>query len=245
MCPARRWFAGKHDVSALTEALAPRKRGGGFSFDTIRRMKKSGAFITFEGTDGVGKSTQARLLAEWLRGQGADVVETREPGGGAVAERIRGILLDPAASMSGLTELFLYEAARVEHLESVVRPAIAAEKFVICDRFTDSTLAYQGYARGLLKESEQLNQVAAQGLRPDLTLLLDHPPEKSLARAQKRAGGGDRLEGEGLAFQRRVREGFLAAAERERDRIKVVQVRPAVSDTQAEIRRLVRERFSL
>lgn len=208
-------------------------------------MKKSGFFLTFEGTDGVGKSTQAGLLDKWLRSKRIATTRTREPGGGTVAERIRNLILDPALRMTGLTELFLYESARIEHLDAVVRPALAEGRVVICDRFTDSTLAYQGYGRGLLNAAKRLNDIATEGLKPSLTILLDHPPEKGLAKARKRSGGADRLEKEGLEFQRRVRKGFLAGARREPGRIKVVRVRNSIEETQDEIRRVVGKHLGL
>ena len=209
-------------------------------------MKKRGFFITFEGTDGVGKSTQAALLADWLREKGLAVQQTREPGGGEAAERIRQILLDPDLKISGLAELFLYEAARVEHLDRVIRPALAAGHVVLCDRFTDSTLAYQGFARNLMKEAVLLNRVAAGGLKPDLTLLLDLPAADGLRKAVGRTGGGgDRLENEGAAFQETVRKGFVILARKEPRRIRRIAVRATVDETQAEIRRAVAKRFSL
>ena len=209
-------------------------------------MKKRGFLITFEGTDGVGKSTQAALLADWLREKGLVVQQTREPGGGETAERIRQILLNPDLKISGLTELFLYEAARVEHLDRVIRPALAAGRAVLCDRFTDSTLAYQGFARNLMKEAVLLNRVATGGLKPDLTVLLDLPAADGLRKAVGRAGGrGDRLENEGAAFQEVVRRGFLTLARKEPRRIRRIAVRAGVDETQAEIRRAVAKRFSL
>jgi dTMP kinase len=206
-------------------------------------MKKGGIFITLEGTDGVGKTTQGHLLADWLRKDGRDVVETREPGGGAAArvgEQIRAILLDPLGQMAPLTELMLYEAARAEHVEKVIRPALAAGKVVICDRYTDSTLAYQGAARGLPHTIiNQLNRIATGGLRPALTLLLDLAPKHALKKAVARTGAGDRMENEGEEFQRRVRAGFLAAAKREPRRVKVIKVKPTIEATRAEIQKAV------
>lgn len=206
-------------------------------------MDKRGLFITLEGTDGVGKSTQALLLADHLKKRGLDFILTREPGGGAaapVSEKIRAILLDPLLDMTALTELILYEAARAEHVQRVVRPALDAGKVVICDRYTDSTHAYQGGARGLpVKVIDALNRIATDGLKPDLTLLLDLPPAKGLKKALARTGSGDRLENEGEDFQNRVREGFLAAAKREPKRIRVVKVRPTIEGTRREVIRIV------
>lgn len=211
-------------------------------------MRKRGLFITLEGTDGVGKSTQGHLLADWLRKEGYEVVETREPGGGAAAhvgERIRALLLDPLAQMASLTELLLYEAARAEHVDKVVRPALESRKIVVCDRYTDSTVAYQGAARGLsVRTIEQLNRIATSGLQPDLTLLLDLPPAEGLSKALKRTGQGDRLENEGEAFLNRVRRGFLAVARRDRRRVKLVRVRETIEETRKAIQKLVEPHLS-
>jgi dTMP kinase len=169
--------------------------------------KKSGLFITFEGTEGSGKSTLIRELARQLIDLGIaenQITITREPGGTAVAEQIRKTLLEQ--QMSAWTELFLYEAARAEHLMVTLLPALAQSKIVLCDRFADSSLAYQAHARGLpWKQVKRLNHVATQGLTPDVTILLDIDPAVGLARAQDR----NRFEEEGLAFQQKVRAGFL------------------------------------
>lgn len=161
-----------------------------------------GVFVTFEGTEGAGKSTLIREIQTKLGGQA--VTLTREPGGSCVAERIRATLLEEA--MDPWTELFLYEAARAEHLAKTVRPALSRGEIVLCDRFTDSTLAYQAHARGLpWKEVQALNRAATRGLKPDLTVLLDIDPAVGLARASDR----NRFEEEGLVFQKKVRQGFL------------------------------------
>lgn len=205
-------------------------------------MARRGTFITLEGTDGAGKSTQALLLADYLKRQGMEFVLTREPGGGAaapVSEKIRAILLDPLLEMGPLTELILYEAARAEHVDKVIRPALAANKVVVCDRYTDSTLAYQGGARGLPRPViEQLNRIATGGLKPDLTILLDLPSDEGLRKALLRSGRGDRLENEGQEFQRLVRAGFLAGARREPRRIKVIKVRRTIEATRREIQKV-------
>jgi dTMP kinase len=167
-----------------------------------------GKFITFEGTEGAGKSTLIREVAARLSKQvgTSGVVITREPGGVPVAERIRETLLEE--EMDPWTELFLYEAARAEHLAKVVLPALKSGKFVLCDRFTDSTLAYQAHARGLpWKQVAELNRIATQGLKPDLTVLLDIDPAVGLKRARVKT----RFEAEGVGFQKKVRRGFLKA----------------------------------
>lgn len=164
----------------------------------------SGIFITFEGTEGAGKSTLMREVARRLREAGHDVIETREPGGTPVAEKIREVIL--GHGMNPWTELFLYEAARAEHLATTVEPALARGAIVLCDRFTDSTLAYQAHARGLpWKDVAALNRAATRGLKPHLTVLLDLDPAEGLKRAQD----PNRFEAEGVAFQARVRQGFL------------------------------------
>lgn len=166
-----------------------------------------GLFITFEGTEGAGKSTLMRELAKALTAQGmseSEIVLTREPGGTPVAEQIRKTILEH--EMSPWTELFLYEAARAEHLAVTVLPALQQGKIVLCDRFADSSLAYQAHARGLAwKTVKQLNAIATQGLSPDATILIDIDPAVGLERAQDK----NRFEEEGLKFQKKVRTGFL------------------------------------
>ncbi len=164
--------------------------------------------ITFEGTEGAGKSTLIRKLAERIEGgpQPRAVTITREPGGSLIAEKIRALLL--ADDMAPLTELFLYEAARAEHLEKTILPALRQGQVVLCDRFTDSSLAYQGHARGLgFDLVRKTNALATRGLTPDFTVFLDVDPAVGLARATE----ANRFEAEGLAFQRKVRQGFLQA----------------------------------
>jgi dTMP kinase len=182
-----------------------------------------GVFITFEGGEGCGKSTQMERVAARLRGCGADVVVTREPGGTPVGDRIRALLLDPAhEGMQARAELLLYEASRAELTEAVIRPALDRGATVLCDRFYDSSTAYQAFARGLpLAEVLALNGLATGGLVPDRTLLLDVDPVVGLARAAG-VGAADRLESEDLAFHQRVREGFLALAANEPERFRVV-----------------------
>jgi thymidylate kinase (EC 2.7.4.9) len=172
-------------------------------------------FITLEGGEGVGKTTQQALLAERLQREGYACVSTREPGGTALGEALRELLLhgDP---LTPLAELLLYAADRAEHVNKVIAPALAVGQVVICDRFTDSTLAYQGYGRGLnLEQIRQLNHLATGGLQPQLTLWLDLAPEVGLARSRL----GDKLEQEHLEFHRRVYRGFQALAAAEPQRI--------------------------
>lgn len=179
-------------------------------------------FITFEGIEGSGKTTQLRRLAEHLRALGRTVLETREPGGTDVGLVLRGLLLsDPPVTLAPPAELLLYLADRAQHVAERIRPALAAGQIVLCDRFSDSTIAYQGFARGLdLDTVRRLDAFARDGLSPDLTFLLDIDPEDGLRRAHARSGARDRFETAPLAFHQRVREGLrtLAGAEPRRFR---------------------------
>ncbi len=181
-------------------------------------------FITFEGGEGAGKSTQVGLLAAALQAKGVTVVQTREPGGSPGAEQIRSLLVDgPAERWLPLTEALLHSAARAEHLARTVRPALAADSWVLCDRFTDSTLAYQGYGHELGKAPvEALRELVAGSPLPHLTLVIDLPVELGLSRAGARAGGAARYEAMGAAFHQRVREGFKAIARAEPERCAVI-----------------------
>lgn len=192
----------------------------------------NGFLISFEGTDGCGKSTQIRLLSEYLTNKGYKVTVSREPGGCKVGEKIREILLSSENSeMTDVCELFLYEAARAQHFEETVRPALEKGEIVILDRFTDSTFAYQGYGRNLGEECvETLNNYAVKGRLPDLTLLLKLPPEKAF----ERKGGNDkcdRMEMSGDDFFTAVEKGFDRAAEKYADRIEVINVSGTKSET--------------
>jgi dTMP kinase len=184
----------------------------------------AGVFITFEGGEGAGKSTQIALLADRLRAHGLTVTTLREPGGTAVGDRVRDLLLDPAhTGLDPRAELLLYEASRAELVAEEIAPRVAAGDVVLCDRFTDSTLAYQGYGRGLdLGGVRTLNDWATGGVVPDLTILLDVDPALGLTRAT--GSGADRLEAEDIAFHIRVREGFLALADADAsDRFVVIE----------------------
>jgi dTMP kinase len=187
-----------------------------------------GRFITFEGGEGAGKSTQARRLAERLREQGHAVALTREPGGSPGAEALRGLLVEGEADRwSPLSETLLMYAARADHLERTIRPALARGDWVICDRFLDSTRVYQGVADGAAPELiAQLERAVVASDRPDLTLVFDLPVETGLARAGARAGGEARFEAKGPDFHRRVRAAFLAIAEGEPQRCAVIDARP-------------------
>lgn len=199
-------------------------------------------FITFEGVEGCGKSTQLNLLAEHLRSRGWNVEVLREPGGVPIAEAIREILLDPAnKAMCTTSELLLYAAARAQLVHERVLPALANGKAVLCDRFADSTTAYQGAGRGIdATQIEQIHELANAGLWPDRTFLLDLPVEAGLERARHR-GRADRIEQESLHFHHRVREAYLELARRHPERIIVLDAAQSVEALAAEIRSIADE----
>lgn len=202
----------------------------------------AGMFVTFEGPDGAGKTTQLRLLANYLQKEGLVVCSTREPGGTLLGDRIRGLLLDPLNSeMCPRTEALLYMAARAQHVAELILPALARGEVVISDRYADSTTVYQGVARKLSrKDLDQLNCFATTGLVPDLTILLDGEVAALRSRMEDR-GVPDRIELEGFDFQQKVREGFLELAAREPERIKVVEQFGGIEQVHHEVRRLVSE----
>lgn len=196
----------------------------------------TGLFITLEGPEGAGKSTNREYLAERLREQGIDVLLTREPGGTPLAERIRELLLDPSDEpMAADTELLLVFAARAQHLQQVIRPALAKGSVVLCDRFTDATYAYQGGGRGLSVERiAQLEHFVQGELRPDLTLIFDLPVEIGLARAAAR-GRLDRFEQEGRGFFEAVRQAYLQRAAQAPQRYRVLDAGQSLAQVQADI----------
>lgn len=192
-------------------------------------MADGGFFLAIEGIEGSGKTTQVSRLEALARSSGGNVVVTKEPGGTELGNRIRAILLDPQEEgMDAVAELFLYAASRRQHVIELIRPSLERSATVICDRFTDATLAYQGYGRLLeLDMLRQVNQWATGGIRPDLTVILDLPEAAGLKRARARNAAEDlhgesRLEGEDLRFHRRVREGYLSLAQSEPERYAVV-----------------------
>ena len=201
-----------------------------------------GKFITFEGADGGGKSTQVQLAAEWLRKQGYDVITTREPGGTVLAEKVRELVLDPKLPLNSTSQSLLYLAARSEHVEKVIRPALDAGKVVLCDRFSDSTLVYQGLSLGKelaeLTVLRQLCSFATAGLEPDLTLVLDGRPEE-LAKRRELRGVTDRYEQQGLDFQHRLRDGFLTLAKAEPARIKVLNAEGSMEEVAAAVQKAI------
>ena len=187
-------------------------------------------FISFEGIEGSGKTTQIKLLIPVLQAKGYECIATREPGATKIGHKIRAILLDAAhATMLPLTELLLYEADRAQHVHEVIKPALAANKVVVSDRFFDATTVYQGYARGFdLKLIQQIHRIVLGGLRPDLTLILDLPVHAGLERAWQRINSQsgnlpeDRFEKEALAFHEKVRQGYLTLARSEPERFRVI-----------------------
>jgi dTMP kinase len=207
-------------------------------------MKKNkGIFITIEGVEGSGKTTQSYLLKEYIEKLGREVLLTREPGGTIFAEAIRKILLNPKFAPAPLSELFLYEAARAQHMEEFVVPALKASKIVICDRFIDATVAYQGYGRKLnLKLINQLNKAATFGVLPQLTIYLDIDVEKGLSKAKKLdkesyGSDGDRIERESVLFHNNVRKGYLSQAKKYPKRIKVIKTQKKALATHKLIRK--------
>ncbi len=187
---------------------------------------QKGLFITFEGADGCGKTTQLNKIADLLREKGYDIVVTREPGSLEVGKKIRDIVLHHTGVVSDNCEMFLYLADRSQHVDTFIKPAIAEGKIVLCDRHTDSTLAYQGYGRGRdIELTEKLNKIAVSGLEPDMTILFDVDTEV----AQQRVGSEkDRLEAEGAEFHKKVRNGYLELAKKYPNRIKVVNANNSI-----------------
>jgi len=203
-------------------------------------------FITFEGGDGTGKSTQIRALENYLVGRAHSCVVTREPGGTALGNLIRKMLLDVGShEIASSAELFLYLADRAQHVSKVILPAIKAGSIVLCDRFTDSTVAYQGYGRGIdLSLLRQLNDIADRGVRPDLTVLLDCPAHIGLARtARRRSAMGqrqeDRFEREKIEFHDKVRAGFLEIARAEPKRFRLVDATRSIEKVTLEIKKII------
>ncbi|GMO67639.1 MAG: dTMP kinase [Endomicrobiia bacterium] len=206
---------------------------------------KENIFITIEGGEGSGKTTQSQLLSEYLEKKGFEVLLTREPGGSVLAENIRDIILDPKSDIVPLSELFLFEAARAQHIEKLINPALKMGKIVVCDRFTDATIAYQGYGRKLnLKLINKLNLIASIGLKPALTLYLDVIPFNGLSKAKKLNGGaygydGDRIERKSIRFHEDVRIGYLEQAKKYSKRIKVVKTQETAEKTHILIKDIV------
>ena len=209
-------------------------------------MDSMGFFITFEGIEGCGKSTQVRLLSALLKEGGTPCVVTREPGGTQIGAKIREILLNPDnTAMAPEAELLLYAADRAQHMREVIKPALDSGKIVVCDRFTDATMAYQGVGRGLdVALINELNRIASLGITPDLPLLLDCPAEIGIERALDRNSKNghakdDRFEREAMAFHQKVRDGYVGIAKAEPDRVKVVDAARDIQSMHGEIRGIV------
>jgi dTMP kinase len=232
------WGQVKGGASSSKRAEAGSRRGRGGA--RIGR-EGEGLFVTLEGVEGSGKTTQAARLAAALGQSGHKVVSTREPGGTEVGERIRGLLLQSRdGSVGAETELLLYMASRAQHVRDVICPALRSGLVVICDRFSDATVAYQSGARGISEEAvDALAAVATGGLSPDLTVLLDLPEDEGIARVGARGGDPDRMEREGGSFHRSVREAYLDIARREPGRVKVVDAAMSEDEVAARITALV------
>jgi dTMP kinase len=201
-----------------------------------------GVFISFEGIEGTGKSTQARLLANHLKEKGYRVIQTMEPGGTRISLKIRELLLSiKSREMDHVAELLLYNAARVQHIKEIIGPALERGDIVITDRFSDSTVAYQGYARGIdLQLIDSLDMIATKKLRPDITILFDIDVRTGLAR-NKELGKNDRLELEDISFHEKVRKGFLQMAGRESERIKVVDCSESLDRVHQKVVKIISE----
>ena len=202
---------------------------------------KKGLFITFEGADGCGKTTQMKLLAEYLEQKGIDVVLTREPGGKGLGEKVREILLNYEGPVSDRCESFLFLADRAQNIDIIVKPAVEEGKIVLCDRHIDSTVAYQGYGRGLdIKRINMLNDIATNGQKPELTFVFDIDVETSMQRIGKEK---DRMESAGIDFHNRVRQGYLELAKQEPQRIKVLDATKSINEIRQEVISLISNFF--
>jgi len=205
-----------------------------------------GYFISIEGSDGSGKSTQIDLLEEYLKSLGIKATFLREPGGTKISEKIRDIILDlKNTEMCDITEMLLYAAARAQLVSEVIQPLVEKGEIVICDRFVDSSYAYQSFARGLeLQDVKMVNNLAIRGLLPDMTLFFDISPEDAIAR-RLNATPGDRLELEPAQFHKDVHRGYIALAEESPDRIKVIDAKKSIEDVAQEVRGLVNNLLSI
>ncbi len=203
---------------------------------------RKGLFITVEGTDGSGKTTQIKLMEKFLSAQGVDVILSREPGGTQISEMIRDLILDPRnTDISPLTEMMLYAAARAQHVFQVIRPALESGKYVICDRFVDSSYAYQGCGRGVdLKTVADVNRAAVDGVVPDITFFLDIDPRLAIERRIK-STGADRIEQEKMDFHIRVYEGYRKMALLYPDRIKTIDASKSIEEISSQIKIYLKE----
>lgn len=198
---------------------------------------KNGLFITFEGADGCGKTTQIELLDTYLRNKGFNTLLTREPGAKGLGVKLREILLNYDGEVSPQAESFLFLADRAQHIDCIIKPALKEGTIVLCDRHTDSTVAYQGYGRGLdLDRINSLNEIATGGLKPDLTIVFDIDVETSMSRVGKNK---DRMESAGMEFFNRVRNGYLEIAKQEPDRVKVIDSSDTIENIHKQVVELI------
>ncbi len=197
----------------------------------------SGLFITVEGTDGSGKSTQIALMAEYLRKMGHEVVLTREPGGTNISEKIRSIILDPEnREMGYIAEALLYASSRAQHVAELIKPSVEQGKVVICDRFVDSSYVYQGFGRGIdMQILESVNKIAMDGMFPDITFFFDISPEVALER-RIQATGADRIENEKMEFHMKVYRGYKSLAAKDPDRIKVIDADRSIEEIAEDVK---------
>ncbi len=210
-------------------------------------------FITFEGIEGSGKTTQIDIMIRFLSSKGLACIGTREPGDTFIGKKIRSILLNPEhTELVSQAELFLYAADRAQHVSERIRPALSEGKIVICDRFSDATLAYQGYARGIdLSLIQQINSIVLEGLKPDITFLFDLSPEEGLKRAWSQINGGNRdetetrFENEKIAFHEKVRRGYLSIAEKEQERFIIIDAMKSREDVTRQMINTLSERMTL
>lgn len=220
--------------------LVCRKEGRSKALLDPRNLK--GVFVTLEGPEGAGKTTQLKLLSRTLEEEGIPYVITRDPGGTSLGKPIRRILLNAESVVLPITELLLYEADRAQNVAEIIIPALEAGKLVICDRYIDSTVAYQGYGRGIdLGLIAQLNAVASQGLKPCRTILFDINSEDGLARLHP--SGHDRLEREALEFHQKVRQGYLAEAAKDMQRWRIIDASAPMSKVQEELKTLILDAY--
>jgi dTMP kinase len=224
-----------------SKALLPQVRTG-------NRLNSKGFFITLEGIDGAGKTIQVGRLVRYLRARGHKVRATREPGGTVIGEKIRAILMSQRSDLSPLAELVLFYAARAQHLEEVIRPALERGELVVSDRFNDCSFVYQGYARGLgSRKVRQLDMAICGETQPDLTLVLDLDPraalERALGRDRRSRAGSSRFEAAGLDFQKKARAGYRVLARREPHRVRLIRADRPADEVEAEIRQVVEDRL--
>ena len=202
---------------------------------------KNGLFITFEGTDGCGKTTQINLLDEYFRGYSVPTLLTREPGSRGLGVKLREILLNYDGDVSPTCESFLFLADRAQHIDCIIKPAMSEGKIVLCDRHIDSTVAYQGYGRGIdLKRIQYLNEIATGGMKPDLTIVFDIDVSTALKRVGK---SQDRMESSGIDFFNKVRAGYLEIAKQEPERVKVIDSSQSIENVHKKIVEIIKNEY--